>query len=37
MVISEIRQASECDQYCEVCHCSGEGCDGTICHGLDAD
>lgn len=22
---------------CDVCHCDDEGCDGTVCHGLDAD
>jgi hypothetical protein len=27
-----------CDeQLCEICHCTGEGCDGMVCHGLDAD
>jgi hypothetical protein len=25
------------EQPCEICHCLDEGCDGTICHGLDAD
>lgn len=25
------------EQLCSVCHCTGEGCDGTVCHGLDAD
>ncbi len=30
--------AVECDQVvCAVCHCVDEGCDGTVCHGLDAD
>jgi hypothetical protein len=28
----------DCDSdICDVCHCVGEGCDGTVCHGLDAD
>jgi hypothetical protein len=28
----------DCDSdICDVCHCQGEGCDGTVCHGLDAD
>jgi hypothetical protein len=22
---------------CETCHGKGEGCDGVVCHGLDAD
>lgn len=22
---------------CTLCHCVGEGCDSTVCHGLDAD
>lgn len=22
---------------CEMCDCLSDGCDGTICHGLDAD
>jgi hypothetical protein len=26
-----------CDDVCDVCHCVGEGCDRTVCHGLDAD
>lgn len=26
-----------CDDVCDLCHCTGEGCDGTVCHGLDAD
>lgn len=26
-----------CPALCDVCHCSSEGCDGTVCHGLDAD
>jgi len=29
---------SQCEtEMCAVCHCTDEGCDGTICHGLDAD
>lgn len=24
-------------ELCAVCHCTDEGCDGTVCHGLDAD
>jgi len=29
---------TECeDQMCAVCHCTDEGCDDTVCHGLDAD
>jgi hypothetical protein len=26
-----------CDTRCQTCHCKGEGCDGVVCHGLDAD
>jgi hypothetical protein len=22
---------------CQMCDCAGDGCDGTVCHGLDAD
>jgi hypothetical protein len=22
---------------CQMCDCDGDGCDGTICHGFDAD
>jgi hypothetical protein len=25
------------EEICQVCHCRGEGCDGTVCHGFDAD
>ncbi len=25
------------DHLCQVCHGTDEGCDGTVCHGLDAD
>lgn len=28
---------TDCDALCDVCHCEGEGCDGIVCHGLDAD
>jgi hypothetical protein len=28
---------TDCEEFCSVCHCTGEGCDGTVCHGLDAD
>lgn len=29
---------TSCDEgLCQVCHCTDEGCDGTVCHGLDAD
>jgi hypothetical protein len=29
---------SQCEtEMCLVCHCTDEGCDGTVCHGLDAD
>lgn len=30
-------QTAECEEFCAVCHCTGEGCDGNVCHGLDAD
>ncbi len=23
--------------HCEMCDCLSEGCDGTVCHGYDAD
>lgn len=29
--------STECDTFCTFCHCEGEGCDGIVCHGLDAD
>jgi hypothetical protein len=25
------------EEICQVCHGKGEGCDGTVCHGFDAD
>ena len=29
---------TDCDeQVCQMCHCVGEGCDGTVCHGFDVD
>jgi hypothetical protein len=34
---SQVNTVAECEEFCQVCHCTGEGCDGTICHGLDAD
>jgi hypothetical protein len=38
MSTSEGAQAARCqDELCAVCHCTDEGCDGTVCHGLDAD
>jgi hypothetical protein len=32
-----ISEASTCEIECSECHCTGEGCDGTVCHGFDAD
>jgi hypothetical protein len=29
--------SNSCEAECEICHCQGEGCDGTVCHGYDAD
>ena len=38
VMLAMIELASEReDQICQVCHCAGEGCDGTVCHGLDVD
>jgi len=34
---ASVTERADCDEYCAVCHCTGEGCDGTVCHGLDAD
>jgi hypothetical protein len=25
------------ETVCQTCHCGGEGCDGVVCHGFDAD
>ena len=38
MPTPSVTTIATCDEVmCEICHCSGEGCDGTVCHGLDAD
>jgi hypothetical protein len=31
------RNTVGCGWVCRMCDCSGEDCDGTICHGFDAD
>jgi hypothetical protein len=33
----QLVDSTDCDEFCAVCHCTDEGCDGTVCHGLDAD
>jgi hypothetical protein len=33
----QLAGSTDCDEFCAVCHCTDEGCDGTVCHGLDAD
>lgn len=33
-----VTTSTDCEeQMCAMCHCAGEGCDGTVCHGFDAD
>jgi hypothetical protein len=37
MKSAQLADSADCDDFCAVCHCTSEGCDGTVCHGLDAD
>lgn len=34
---SSTAEQKSCQWVCQMCDCSGDECDGTICHGFDAD